>query len=62
MRQGRDAVALFRTLTLEGQISYRKIAAEYGCGSAILARRHMVDHARPRNTASASVEHPLRRS
>lgn len=62
MGQGKDAVALFRSIALEGQISYRKIVAEYGCGSAILARRHMVDHARPRNTASASVEHPLRRS
>jgi hypothetical protein len=62
MRQGRDAVALFRTLTLEGQISYRKIAAKYGCGSAMLARRHVVNHARPRNISSTSIEHPLGRS
>ena len=62
MGQGKDAVALFRSLALEGQISYRKIAAEYGCGSAMLARRHVVDDVRPHNVASASVEHPLRRS
>ena len=62
MRQGRAAVALFRTLTLEGQISYRKIDAEYGRGGAMLARRHVVDHARPCNIASASIEHPLSRS